>query len=597
MLAIPFARLTYTLFPNLCPRHYPVSMHRLSVSLAAVLAVAVPFAFAQQQANVPGPQMPHTPKAPALIDPAGPSVSLNDSEALFDIAVALNACGYDNGLADSDPLRLHIREQVNQATQQSAAARNDRDQLCTFVNQHHLSQASHDLAQYVSLALYVTPPPDLQPSADETEMPPDSTPVEGILPILRQFAKDVNLHFIWVSNRQAYDAEIAHFHDPLTKMILDTNIYLKMPAGSTGSRRFLVVLDPMLPPGATNARIYGSNYIVVASPSKNGTLHMSEIRHVYLHYEVEPLIYSRSGAIERLEPFLKLVQEAPIAYRYKADIVSLVVECLIRAIEARTMETGVDLKPIPANIERSNLESAYRIHNAALARDAAARQKSVDGSMTQGFVLTQYFYSQLIGFEKTPDSLKEEIGQMVYGMDIPQEMGSVKNIDFVDQSAPDVVQEVPPKPTGLDLAEMDVEKGDANGATTLAQTALNQHTPDPARANFILARADLMNGKMENAQTAFQQTVKLGHDSRLLAWSHIYLGRILDVEQQRDEAIAEYKAALAARDGQPDTKQAAEDGLKKPFTLPGQPPPDNDSDSSSNDGTHTSNTQPQPQPQ
>jgi hypothetical protein len=79
---------------------------------------------------------------------------------------------------------------------------------------------------------------------------------------------------------------------------------------------------------------------------------------------------------------------------------------------------------------------------------------------------------------------------------------------------------------------------------------------------------------MEDAVTAFQQSVKLGHDARLLAWSHIYLGRILDVQQERDQAIAEYKLALAARDGQPDTKEAAESGLKKPFTLPGEPPPD-----------------------
>lgn len=571
-------------------------MCRLSVSLAAVLIAAAPLSFAQQKIGLPSPPPPT--KAPALIDPAGPSVSLTDSEALFDIAVALNACGYDNGLAESDPLRLHIREQVNQATQQSSAARNDRDQLCTFIDQHRLAESGLDLAQYVSLALYVTPPPELQPSVDEQDMPPDSTTVEAILPLLRQFAKDVDLHFIWVENRAAYDAEIARYHDPLTKMIVDTNIYLKMPAGSYSNRRFLVVLDPMLPPGATNARIYGSNYVVVVSPSKAGTLHMSEIRHVYLHYEVEPLIYARSGAIERLEPFLKIVRDAPVDYRYKEDIVSLVVECLIRAVEARTMDTGVDLKPIPANIDRSEVERAYRIHTAAVAQDAAIRQQAVNSSMTQGYVLTQYFYTELIAFEKTPDSLKEVIGEMVYGMDVPQEISRVKHIEFAPQSAPDVVQETPPKPSGLDLAEMDVEKGDANGATTLAQTALTQHTPDPARANFILARADLMNGKMEDAQTAFEQTVKLGHDARLLAWSHIYLGRILDVEQQRDQAVAEYKEALAARDGQPDTKQAAEDGLKKPFTLPGQPAPGDDSggnpDSSGNSGD-ASATPSQPQ--
>jgi hypothetical protein len=54
----------------------------------------------------------------------------------------------------------------------------------------------------------------------------------------------------------------------------------------------------------------------------------------------------------------------------------------------------------------------------------------------------------------------------------------------------------------------------------------------------------------------------------MLAWSHIYLGRILDVEEQRDQAVAEYQAALTVRDGQPDTKQAAEAGLKQPFALP-----------------------------
>ena len=54
------------------------------------------------------------------------------------------------------------------------------------------------------------------------------------------------------------------------------------------------------------------------------------------------------------------------------------------------------------------------------------------------------------------------------------------------------------------------------------------------------------------------------------AGAHIFLGRIKGVEQDRDGAIAEYKAALTVRDGQPDTKEAAEAGLKKPFALPHQ---------------------------
>ncbi len=63
----------------------------------------------------------------------------------------------------------------------------------------------------------------------------------------------------------------------------------------------------------------------------------------------------------------------------------------------------------------------------------------------------------------------------------------------------------------------------------------------------------------------------------MLAWSHIFLGRIKDVEDDRDGAIAEYKAALTVRDGQPDTKEAAETGLKKPFALPHQAEDDSSS--------------------
>ena len=127
------------MFPMRLSSKYSV---RFFVPLMAVALAAAPLTRAQKQAKQPEAQLPPAPKAPALIDPAGPSFTLQTSEALFDIAVALNACGYDNGLADSNPVRAHVRQQVNQATQQSAQARNDRDQLCLFVDQHHLAAAS-----------------------------------------------------------------------------------------------------------------------------------------------------------------------------------------------------------------------------------------------------------------------------------------------------------------------------------------------------------------------------------------------------------------------------------------------------------------------
>lgn len=533
---------------------------------------------AQQNGNVPFPETtPAAPaqlpaeaqanKGPALMDPAGPTVSLQTSEAMFYMGVALNACGYDDGLDESDPVRRTVRNEVNQATEGSEQARDDRDKLCLYIDQHRLSDPAQNLAQYVSLALYLTPPPDLTPSVDEQDLPPDANGVLLMLPLLRRFASDIQLHVIWLENRAAYEDLVNQLHGPLTNMIVSTNYYLKMPATTAFGRRFLVVLEPMFSPEETNARVYGGDYVVVASP-KNGQISMRLVRHAYLHYEIEPLLYARANAIDRLEPILKAVQFAPLDFNFKNDIDALVIECLIHAVEARTMDTGVKIVQVPANLPRSETEPYEEARRASLEKDEEVRQQSVDHSMAQGYVLTQYFYNQLLQFEKSPESLDSAIGPMVYGMDIDSEVHRARNVAFDQYGEGEMLSREPQQPQGLDLAELKLMKGDVAGAGALAQKALDTHTGDPGRAEFILARVDLMSNNVDGATSAFHKTLTDSKDPRLLAWSHIYLGRIFDVEDQRDEALAEYKAALTVRDGQPDTKEAAETGLKQPFTLP-----------------------------
>jgi tetratricopeptide (TPR) repeat protein len=151
-------------------------------------------------------------------------------------------------------------------------------------------------------------------------------------------------------------------------------------------------------------------------------------------------------------------------------------------------------------------------------------------------------------------------------MDVEQELSRAKHIDFVAQASPEVVRRTPPA-TGLDLAEADMAKGEPDAAGALAQKALED--PNQAgRANFILARAAILHGDVAAAQRYFQEAVRLSRDPRTVAWSHIYLGRIDDVQNQRELAMTEYRAALTARDGQPDTKRAAEKGLQQAYTVP-----------------------------
>jgi hypothetical protein len=392
-------------------------------------------------------------KPPALVDPTGPAISLQTSAALFYVAAGLNACGYDDELEGSDPIRQHVREQMRVALEASETARTARDGLCAYIAQHRLASSSRDLAQYISLALYLTPPPELAPSVPVPELPPDSTQIVEVLPLLRTFADAVGLNAIWFSNKAAYDEQVNKLHDPLTKMILATNVYLKMPTSTYDGRRFMVVLEPMLAPSGINARVYASDYVVVASPV-NGQIRMTDVRHTYLHYEIEPLLFSHASSTDRLLPVLKAVREAPLDYTYRSDIVSLVIECIVRAIEARTMDTGIPVFKAPAKVSHSELAQVDRDRSEYQQKTEAIRQQSVRLSMSQGYILTAYFYDQLKPFENDPASMKDSIGEMVYGMEVDAQIRRSKSIPFAAEGSQDVVHRVPRQLRGLDLAEM-----------------------------------------------------------------------------------------------------------------------------------------------
>ena len=530
----------------------------------------------------------------AQLEAGGSAITLETSEPLFYLAVSLNACGYDAGLADSSPVRLRVREEINDELAASAPARDARDALCAFIRQHALNDPGRSLAQYVSLALFLTPPPLLTPSVDATELPPEPNQVIDILPLVRSFAEAVHLNALWVEHRPEYESFVNRIHDPLTKMVLTTNIYLHLPVSSYDGRRFLVLLEPMLAPSAANARYDGNDSVIVVSPRADppGAVPMDLIRHTYLHFTVEPLVYARASAMDRLLPLLKPVQQAPLEFTYKSDIVALLAECLIKAVEAQTMDVGIARPPKPAAMKDRSDDERYEAEIAVYDRQAeVVRRRAVDLDMRQGWVLVDYFYNQLGAMAKEGISLKDNIGPMVYGMDVDRERHHDEQIAFLpegsggDPAFRDPVRRTPRQPTGLDLAEMKLMKLDLDGAVELAEAALKTN-PANSEAHFILGRIALIQHDPETAIDHLTQTAQLSRDPRTVAWAHIYLGRMYDlardpknpdaVRPQRAQAIAEYRAALASRDSQPDTKAAAEKGIKEPYARPPRTAPSSD---------------------
>jgi tetratricopeptide (TPR) repeat protein len=512
-----------------------------------------------------------SPRPVHAADATGAALTLETSEPLFDIATALNACGYDTDLANSSPIRAQVRADVASAVAASVPAQTAQAALCQYITEHALTSKARELAQYVSLALFTGPAPELKPLADETDMPPDALAVVNMLPLLRTFADAVDLHAIWLGHHAQYEALINAEHDPITRMILSTNVYLKVPVSSYDGRRVIILLEPMLAPDEPNGRIYASDYVLVTSPNASGAIKMDQIRHLYLQYEIDPLVYAKSTSMQRLQPLLKPVASAPLEYVFRTDVVALVTECLIKAIEARTMDTGYT-PPVKPTGTRARADLArYDEELSSYDRlSEVVRRRQVELDMREGWVLTDYFYNQLIPFEHTGDALSQEMGPLVYGMDVGREVHQASQIQFLPQSPDEFVRRVPRPPNGLMLGEKDLLEGRVDAAEAIADKALADPAADHGDALYLKARIDLTESDPKSATDEFRQILTVSHNPHTLAWAHIYLGRLYDIKEptERDNAVREYHAALAVPQVAPDAKAAAERGLATPFTVP-----------------------------
>jgi tetratricopeptide (TPR) repeat protein len=476
-----------------------------------------------------------------LSSSAQTKASIDVSETLFSVVSAMNVCGYDQELSSSSPIRAEVRADLVEASRLPDAALAAKE-MCRFYEDHRQGDAAHDLAQYVSLALNVGPPPDFAPKLKEADMPPDASYVLGFLPLLQHYYTAAKLHSIWLKHQSQYNGLIDHFHNPIAEMITSTDNYLRMPTSGYAGRSFTVYFEPMAAPGQVNSRNYLQDfYYLVVSPVGDN-IHMDALRHTYLHFVLDPLIAKRATALDRLQPILLNVQTAPMAEEYKRDMGLLVLECLIRAIEARdSLDPKLDEKDRQALVQRDEAE---------------------------GFVLTDYFYDQLRGFEKGGTGLQYAFPDWLHNLDVSSARKHASQIKFVHEATPDVVQaRQRASQKKIDMAEEALASGNPDEAEKLAQGCL-QANQDSGRAYFVLAKVASLKGDMEAAQTDFQKAAETGKEPHVLAWSHIYLGRIYDIQDERDSAVAQYKAALAVGGISADAKTAAERGLQQPYQTP-----------------------------
>jgi tetratricopeptide (TPR) repeat protein len=226
----------------------------------------------------------------------------------------------------------------------------------------------------------------------------------------------------------------------------------------------------------------------------------------------------------------------------------LVTECLVRAIEIRTNGT----KRTPE----------------------AMRLQAVDDAVKQGYILTRYFYNAMVVFEKDPAGLRASYQEIIDKIDIKAEQRAANDVQFVDSTSPEVVQLSRLEDRRMLItAEKRLKAGDAKGAQELAQQAIDKKIGDQGRALFILAQVAVADKNMTGAQENFQKAIQEAKDPKVVGWSHVYLGRILDLKDDREAAMNEYRAALTTGAELPEVKEAAEHGLQQAYEPPAKPQP------------------------
>jgi tetratricopeptide (TPR) repeat protein len=491
------------------------------------------------------------PQPQALTVQQQSPINVQVSAQIFATTCALDAAGFDvgqSGLGEM-PERLKLRETLG-AMKGPAA-----DAVRQFYRQHALADPSEMLSQYITLALVMGPPPDFKFLGDAESLPPDALPIRGFQPLLENFYDAAQLEVRWQEVQPEYEMAAAQYRTALSRIVTISGAYLReivKPNGST----FTVYVEPFVG-SRINFRNYGAAYQVVVG-SRNGPA-VEAIQHAYLHYLLDPMVLRNEPAVLKKSQLLQIAARAPeLPVQYQSDFVSLFDECLVRAVDLRVR-----------NVPQSQLD-------ADLAREDAS-----------GFILVRPIIAQLKIFEKAEPAMSYYFPDFVNGIDVAAEQARLQNFKFASGPTP-LAEELSfsqaTRASELDhmLAQGDQEIAQQNaaGAAAIFEQIVAKY-PNNARGLYGLAIASVLSGKAGRAKELFEKVVALSSsaessdqtpavraDPEVLAWSHVYLGRISDLEDDRESAVSEYRAALNV-DGAPEAARiAAQNGVEAPYAPP-----------------------------
>jgi hypothetical protein len=404
-----------------------------SFFVVLILVVAALIAAGQAVPSA-SPQPSNTPRQ--MPQRQGPAFELSEYGVSFEVdtrlivmMAALEAAGFD-AQPGRTPSEFRARVRRDLATLDPTF----KEKLKTFYERNRLAAPAtpaEQASRYISLALTLSPVPDLMPPERSDDLPGGILEVLDFAPLVREFYKRSGIEDNMITYVRAYQAEGDRLRQPTSEMVRGLLTYLhtrpitttiervevKSPANQKDDktkkyssrqkeRKFLIMPDLMAPRGAINFRVILDDYYAIVPEGIDPT--SSELRRAYLQYVIDALIirFNREIAARRDQIRQLLDERQKAGAQVSADVFLTVGRSLVGAADARYegnrqleilgRTARVRLGAAKDEAARNAIAKEVQAEIAAIQDDTIAR---LADEYEKGAVLSFYFSDQLKGIE------------------------------------------------------------------------------------------------------------------------------------------------------------------------------------------------------
>ena len=410
-------------------------------------AQAVPSASPQRPTTSPSVQQ----RAGVPFEVSDYGVSFQADTRLIVMMVALEAAGFDPQPGnDPSAFRAKVRRDL------AALDPDLRSRLKTFYERNQLpapATAADQVSRYVSLALALSPAPDLLAPERSDDLPAGLLAVLDFAPLLREFYRRSGIEEHLVEYVRAYQGEGDRLRQPTAEMVRALLTYLhtrpitttierlevksqaknKNNKGKTYSsrqkdRRFLILPDKLAPHGAINFRVIADDYYTIVPEGTDPA--SSELRRAYLQYVIDALVlrFNKDIALRRDQVRQILDERQKAGAQVSPDVFLTVSRSLVAAADARYDEmrklemlgraARARLSTARDDASRATIGKSAQAEMAAIQDETVAR---LAYEYEKGAVLTFFFSDQLKGIESAGMDVANFFQDMIGSFDPARE--------------------------------------------------------------------------------------------------------------------------------------------------------------------------------